>query len=200
MKFVLTLSLFLVFSAYANENSIVQLQKQMDKMQSFQADFTHVLDTKEGPRRSKGHVLLQKPNQFSWDIQTPEASLILSDGKNLWNYDPILEQVIVQKVGNLSKTSPLFYLVDSNELDKHFEVKAIANQHFALIPKDEEQTFREVTLKCQNDMLSEITFIDLLGQKSVFSFSNQVLNKKIADKHFLFEVQDGVDVIYSSEP
>ena len=46
-------------------------------------------------QQGSGRLSVSKPNLVNWQTTLPDESLIVSDGSNLWFYDPSVEQVSV---------------------------------------------------------------------------------------------------------
>src|SRR5262245_51305470 len=49
--------------------------------------------TPENPAASRGRVTLAKPGKMRWTYEDPEPSVVVSDGKTVWIYDPAFNEV-----------------------------------------------------------------------------------------------------------
>ena len=100
LKSLLVLSAF-VLPAQAVAGARDQLTTFTKGLKGLDAHFEQrVFDTKGAEReRSAGTVQLLAPRQFRWEYRTPSPQLILADGRQIWIYDPDLEQVTVRSQG-----------------------------------------------------------------------------------------------------
>lgn len=157
-------------------------------------------------QKSSGSMEFKRPNLFRWQIDLPESSLVVTDGKKLWNYDADLEQVTVQAFTASNEISPISFLFDDVEqLNKDFTIVIItakgspcvaqAQQCFKLTPKQENANFSSVEIGFTQGQIKVLRLLDHLGQTSVFDFNQVQNNPKIANARFTFTPPAGVDVI-----
>ena len=91
--------------------SYADLQSDLSAFKSMQADFTEVATTPQGGRlSSQGAVWLVKPNQFRWQVDSPNQQLYVTDGVTLWSYEADLQQVIKQPLGHEVSQTPILLL------------------------------------------------------------------------------------------
>ena len=71
------------------------LSSRLDKVNAFSANFTQKVISPDGEILvdGTGDLSIKRPNLFRWDTKTPDASLLVSDGKTVWYYSPFVEQV-----------------------------------------------------------------------------------------------------------
>lgn len=182
--------------AYAEPTT--QLQTLLVKINTMQASFTQTVFSENNKilQTYNGSMEFKKPNLFRWEVAKPDASLLVTDGKKLWNYDVDLEQVTVQPYTTDREITPLsFVLEDGTQLNKNFTVEQMPNSCFKLTPKQETQNFINVAVCFNNSLIKSLTIVDHLGQNSVFEFSQVKNNLKIADQRFSFTPPAGVDVV-----
>ncbi len=43
-------------------------------------------------RTGRGDLWVKRPNLFNWHMTQPDESVLVSDGKTLWFYNPFVEQ------------------------------------------------------------------------------------------------------------
>ena len=86
----------------AEEKDLLQLiQKQYQSIQSFSGGFiqsSHRADTETGPKKAEGLVSYKRPGKMRWLYEAPEEQLLVINGQTMWLYDPLLENVTVQKL------------------------------------------------------------------------------------------------------
>lgn len=165
-----------------------------------------VFDTKGAEReRSAGTVQLLAPRQFRWEYRTPSPQLILADGRQIWIYDPDLEQVTVRSQGLEEQSSPLTILIDPGEIDRQFTVseagKANGLDWLLLVPKNpDEAPFEKARLGFSAKGLVRMELNDSLGQRTVIGFSPWRRNPVFAKDLFTFTAPPGVDVVGDIKP
>ena len=121
MKFFwITLIYFLILGSVgqpvAEEKNLLQLiQKQYKSIRSFSGSFiqsSHRADTETGPKKAEGLVSYKRPGKMRWFYEAPEEQLLITNGQTMWLYDPLLENVTVQKLEKITEGTALsFYWV-----------------------------------------------------------------------------------------
>jgi len=199
MKKIVLLVLMVVSTvAIAQSTPISELQSLLAPISSMQANFKQTVysESKIEIQSATGNMEYKKPNLFRWQIETPEASLLVTDGHKLWNYDVALEQVTVQRYTADKQISPLsFILDDASKLSVNFVVLKLADSCYQLTPKQDNPNFVNVVVCFHSKLISIVKVLDHLGQTSVFAFSNMQNNLQIADSRFSFKAPAGVDVV-----
>jgi len=193
---------FFVSAAHA-ESASDTLTGYLQNMRSMRADFTQTIIDNKGRalQKSSGEMLLQRPNQFRWDVKTPIRQLIVTNGKRLWIYDPDLEQVTIRGLAKAAGETPAMLLSDPNlSLGKEFDVKAItvassALQWFMLTPKDKSTVISALQLGFANHIIQEMQLSDHLGHTTKITFTHVKLNAPINSSLFSFTPPTHVDVI-----
>jgi outer membrane lipoprotein carrier protein len=170
----------------------------LKNMHSMQADFTQNIVDKRGKiiQKSTGHMDLQRPNQFRWDVQSPMKQLIITNGKRIWIYDPDLEQVTIRKLVKAAGETPAMLLSDENiTLTNDFTVKQLTNSSFLLIPKDQGSIISSLKLGFNNQQIHEMQLEDHLGHLTKIEFGHVVLNKPESTSLFNFKPPAHIDII-----
>jgi len=91
---------------YADE--ISGLNQLLQQFQSLSANFSQELTDSQGMKSvTSGTLILKKPNQFRWEVNSPNQQLFISNGKELWNVEPDLEQVSLSPLEQNLSTTPL---------------------------------------------------------------------------------------------
>jgi outer membrane lipoprotein carrier protein len=153
------------------------------------------------PVASRGRVLLAKPGKMRWTYEEPEPSLVVSDGKTVWIFDPAFGEV--QKLpaaeGFLTGAAAQF-LLGAGDMRRDFNVSAVTCEESAtqleLIPREPasyEKIFLDVDPASGDVRGTRI--VDLLGNEVVVEFRDQRFNTSPADSEFRFEAPAGVKVI-----
>lgn len=187
-----------IYSISAQATPEQELQARLSKINTMQANFTQQVYSEKNKllQSYSGNMEFKKPNLFRWEVQTPDQSLLVTDGQKLWNYDVALEQVTVQKYAPNKEVTPLSFVLDSsNNLNKNFSVEQMANSCYKLTPKQENQNFVNVAVCFKDTQITSLNILDHLGQNSKFEFSQVKNNGDIAGQRFSFKPPAGVDVV-----
>lgn len=150
---------------------------------------------------SSGRVALAAPRLFRWEYAKPYKQLIVADGRNVWVFDPDLEQATVKAQGEEEQSSPLTALIDPGKLDRQYDVSEEAVprdglQWLSLTPKiDTEASFQIASLGFDDKGLARMEVVDALGQRTRISFTGWKRNPAFAADTFRFKPAAGVDVV-----
>lgn len=149
---------------------------------------------------SSGRVALSAPRQFRWEYVKPYEQLIVADGKQVWVYDPDLQQVTKRAQGAAEQNSPLAALIDPSRLERDYVIEeadsADGLEWLTLHPKqDQDAGFQSARLGFGGNGLARMQVIDALGQKTRIEFSGWKRNPAFAAGTFQFSPPKGVDVV-----
>lgn len=185
---------FLVLST----TGFADLQMQLSQFHSFSATFQQTLITQQGDSQtSVGHVWIQKPNRFRWQVSKPNKQLFVSDGKQLWNYEEDLLQVTVHPLTSQLGQTPLLLLSGrASNINKLFVVSSLGANRYQLIPRNKNSLIKRIILAFNNHALSQLEFTNAMGQVSIIHFSNATINQQLAPDLFQFVPPKGVDVLH----
>lgn len=182
--------------------AVIELQKILSPVKSMQADFKQTVFNENNSvlQTASGNMSYKKPNLFKWRVEEPDPTLLVTNGKTLWNYDAALEQVIVQKYTINKEVSPLSFILDEQDrMQANFNVEQQADGCFKLTPLVDNSNFVNVSVcftgKDAIAKIKSVRIVDHLGQTSVFEFSNMKTNIALSDLSFNFSPPPGVDVI-----
>ncbi|MBL0710970.1 MAG: outer membrane lipoprotein chaperone LolA [Colwellia sp.] len=155
------------------------LMTKLSKLKFFTAHFSQqVLDeTGEVIEESTGDIAISKPNLAYWQVLTPDELTIVSDGNNVWFYNPWIEQVSVYSLSAAISHTPILLLTSKDEsLWQQYNVTQqeqsnVKNQEsFIINAIDTNSQVRSLTLtfkaSSQGGQLTEFSFLDATGQLS----------------------------------
>lgn len=199
---ILTTALLLAFAGAASAaNGVTALKTFYDRVDSLHADFhqTQVDEQGEIVQEASGIFLLQRPERFRWEYDSPYKQIIVSDGKAFRFYDVDLEQVTIRDVDQTLRATPALLLTGGVELDKEFKIAA-AGEHdglawVRLLPRAEDSDFKEVRLGLDNGVPHRMELDDHLGQTTRIAFSDIRVNQAIKSQRFTLSVPDDVEVV-----
>ncbi len=152
---------------------------------------------------SSGRVALSVPRLFRWEYTRPYQQLIVADGKQVWVYDPDLQQVTKRPQGSEEQNSPLAALVDPVKLNRDYAIKEAGMlsglDWLELTPKTATDTgFKSARLGFGPQGLSTMQVVDALGQKTRITFTSWKRNPSFAIGTFRYVPGKGVDVVGGS--
>ena len=203
MKFatsILTAALLLAANA-ANAGARDQLNAFTKNLKGLDGQFTQQVFDARGKQKetSTGRVAVSAPRLFRWEYVKPYPQLIVADGKTVWVYDPDLQQVSKRPQGTEEASSPLAILLDPAKLDRDFIVKDAGTtagiEWLQLTPKQAEAPFKTAKLGFSKTGLTQMEYVDALGQRTAISFSSWKRNPSFAKGTFVYVPAKGVDVI-----
>lgn len=193
-----TASLF----AHADDEAAVQrLTQLLNQAQTITARFSQLSLDGSGTQlqETSGELALKRPGLFRWHTDAPMEQLLVSDGKQVWLYDPDLEQVTIQALDQrLTHTPALLLSGDVSQIRENFEItfkEGGSVVDFILKPKSKDTLFDSLRLSFRNGVLNDMQLIDSIGQRTNILFMSVKMNDPLDDKQFSFEIPEGADVI-----
>ena len=178
-----------------------ELNRLLSKAETLSADFSQMTRSASGTnlQETKGEVTLQRPGKFVWHTAPPLEQVLVSDGEQIWLYDPDLMQVTVQQMDpRLTHTPALLLSGDVSTLAENFEIYVEDGgtvMDFTLIPKASDTMFEELRLSFWEGKINDMQLNDPIGQRTNILFSNVQINPDVDRDKFTFDIPDGVDVI-----
>ena len=162
------------------------LMTKLANLDFFSANFTQevVSETGELLEQSSGNLAISKPNLANWHTQEPDELTIVSDGADVWFYNPWIEQVSVYSLSAAIAKTPILLLTSKDEsLWQQYTVNQekdkLQGERFVISAKDPNSQIKSLTLvfseKDQNSLhgnLSQFSFLDATGQVSHIKLSN----------------------------
>lgn len=185
-------------AAIANiDNSKLELMTKLAKIEFFSADFHQKIFDEAGNELQQGSGLLSvsKPNLVNWQTTLPDESLIVSDGENLWFYDPFVEQVSVYTLESAIANTPILLITSNDEkLWQDYRVTQLTEHRYLITANNENSRVKSLELTFSEDVnkveLSAFNILDATGQLSVITLTHQ--HKRPNASLFTFAVPEGV--------
>lgn len=172
------------------------LQKKLARLTSFQASFdqTVVDASNKLIQQGEGMLSLKQPSLFRFETQTPEPNLFIGDGKTLWFYAEILDQVSIYDAKEQVQKTP-FVLLTSHDpkLWAQYNVTG-ADEQFDITPKDPSNAVKKLSLKFSGLALSQMVVVDSNGQNSSFEFNLVQYNTPLVSELFEFAIPATAEV------
>lgn len=199
-------------SAGCADEVAAQVQGRYDGIRSLRARFTQTTrnvafggDSGPEAQPARGRVEFAKPGRMRFEYETPEPSLVVSDGKTLWIYDPSAREVQVLPVseGFLSAAA-IQFLLGEGRLAESFEVTARSCEaeraELELRPRAEAAYERiELVVARGSGWIRETTVVDLLGNRTHLVFEDLEVGGAAPEARFRFDPPEGVKVMTLEE-
>lgn len=198
------LLIFMIFalplSAYAGATD--KLKNFIRSTNSGQANFTQEVLDKNGKRIQSAYGTMQfvRPGKFRWVYQKPFEQLIVGDGEKFWLHDVELNQVTMKKIDAALGSSPAALLSGSNEIERGFELRDIANKDdlewLQATPRAQDTSFEKILMgfNAQSELMV-MELQDAFGHTTVLRFSKFERNPQLSPKLFKFVPPKGADVL-----
>ncbi|MCM0034783.1 MAG: outer membrane lipoprotein chaperone LolA [Burkholderiaceae bacterium] len=178
-----------------------QLRAFVDQVQSASGDFSQYTVGPQGQTKppQRGRFLFMRPGRFKWDVVKPYEQQIVSNGREIYQFDPDLNQVTVRKVDQALGASPAAILFGSGSLEQSFEVMALPDRE-ALVwlrakPKQADAGFVHVDLGFKDGLPHRIILLDAFGQTTHVELAGLIRNPGLSTSNFDFVPPKGADVV-----
>lgn len=185
-----------------------RVQLRYDGIRSLRARFTQTSrnvafgdDAGPASEPARGRVEFAKPGRMRFEYETPEPSLVVSDGKTLWIYDPVAKEVQVLAVeGDFLSAAAIQFLLGEGRLSESFDVTAKScapdRAELELRPRAETSYERiDLVVEPATGWIRETTVHDLLGNRTQVAFEEIEAGGPVDEARFRFEPPAGVRVL-----
>ncbi|SMY35786.1 Outer-membrane lipoprotein carrier protein precursor [Photobacterium malacitanum] len=151
------------------------LSSRLDKVNAFSANFTQKVTSPDGEVlvNGTGDLSIKRPNLFRWATETPDKSLLVSDGKTVWYYSPFVEQVTAMWLKDATEQTPFVLLTRNSASDwSKYNVAQLADT-FTLTPKDKTSSMDKFVVTVSNTgQVRNFSVIETDGQRSKYVLSD----------------------------
>jgi len=175
--------------------ALITLRQKLKQFAQFSAQFEQrVFDIKgQQIQLSKGELQVKQPNQFRWQTYEPDQNLIVSDGQAVWIYNAFVEQVTAMELNKTVQQSPLWLI--ANQSDQAWSQFSITNseQGYSIVPNDKNSLTKQIIIRFNGDIISQLIIEDTQGQSSEFNLSDFNSSPELASDLFIFKLPEGVD-------
>lgn len=186
------------------ERLLNRIQAHYQSTHTLSADFAEEIAGISGNRALRsGHVDYQKPGRFRWEFNPPHRETIVSDGHQVYDYQPDLQQVLEMPLGHaFQSAAPVAFLLGFGNLRRDFNATMLPPSHdqagrllrLALVPKAGGQRLVLGVDPSSYD-LRTVTLTDALGNQTFLAFTEVRRNQSLAASLFQFAVPPGTDII-----
>jgi chaperone LolA len=177
----------------------LRVQKHYDGVRDLSAEFTQstqsvILGSAPGEEiPTRGKVIFAKPGRMRWVYESPEPSLVVSDGATLWIYDPTMKEVQVLSVdaGFLSGTAVQFLLGEGQILESFLvSAKSCEGDEISLdLQPKQIATYERLELRVDrtSGAILATAVVDLFGNRTDVVFEKVQRNSNPDEAVFRFE-------------
>ncbi|WP_395480047.1 outer membrane lipoprotein chaperone LolA [Candidatus Curculioniphilus buchneri] len=165
------------------------LQSRLSQINNFYASFIQQIIDNKGIKveEGQGELWVKRPNLFNWHIISPNENILISDGKTLWVYNPLLKQVNANWLKNIADNNvPFLLMIRNNIADwKQYNIHK-ERDVFYLIPKYDRSNLRQFTIQItSNGTIENFMYLDQDNQLIAFQLTHQNFNPINVEKfHF----------------
>lgn len=181
-------------------SGLEQLKHFVAHTTSARGTFSQSVVSKSGrkPQQSSGSFSMQRPGKFRWSYEKPYPQLLVSDGVQLWSFDPELNQVAIKKVGTALGASPAALLA-GQDIEKNFVLKEAPSvdgvEFIEATSRTGEASFELVKIGFKANQPVSMEIHDSFGQISLLCFDRFEVNPPLAASLFRFTPPAGADVM-----
>ncbi len=178
-----------------------QLKSFVQQVHAATGSFQQTVVGPQGQTRrpQSGQFSFERPGRFKWDVVSPYAQLIVSDAKQVFQFDPDLNQVTVRNVDQAIGASPAAILFGTGELDTVFEVTAQPDRDgvswLRAKPRNGDAGFVHLELGMLDGLPARIVLLDAFGQTTRVELSGIHRNPSLPASTFEFVAPAGADVV-----
>ncbi len=218
-----------VYSAKAEEANLQQvistIEEGYSSLKDLQASFTQSTVLAGFPKPQKGHgeLALRRPAkgaaQFRFDYAVPKQSII-SNGKQLWFYQPENRQVLISSLEGMMKggnSIAMAYLTGLGNVSKDFKSSFSkpdrdkqGNYLIELTPRKPTPLLSRLRLAIREEAvtafladgkakflfpLASSTVTDTSGTETTINYNNIRTNRELSGTKFNFKAPQGVEII-----
>ena len=199
-------AVFFASIASAQPSAVERLDSLLQGIETLAADVTQLIIEADGSslEQSEIKMVMKKPDGFYWQTISPFPELIVTNGVKLWNYQPDLEQVVIEDWDS-SRSELAAQLLSGNTEnladEYHIELRSAPDsehQEFELTPLAADSIWRQISINFMAAELDTIYMHNKNGEQTVWRFENIERNHPVADSFFEFQPPAGIEVIQNS--
>ncbi|MFT6300783.1 MAG: outer membrane lipoprotein carrier protein [Saprospiraceae bacterium] len=184
-----------------NLECVSSLQSLLSSITTISGSFKQVTYDEKGEvaQEAQGRLIAERPGKIRWVTDAPMEQHIVSDSKNIWIYDPDLEQVTVSKFSSdISKNPSLLLVGNISDIELSFSAGCKSGDavDFTLTPITADSLYEKIQISFTGKTPSSMSLRDSLGRKTTINLTEVKINKVVSQKNFQFIPPDGVDVIW----
>lgn len=183
-----------------------RLDQLLMGVETLSADVLQLIVESDGGvlEESDIRMYLMRPDGFYWETLNPFPELVVTDGETLWNYQPDLEQLVVEDWDSSQSELAAQLLsgetaqLKSDYLIEQTSAELANNIEFRLIPRAADSVYSSITISFQQEVLDAIHLSNKNGQQTLWQFQQVQRNMPLDASLFQFEAPPGIEVVNNS--
>ena len=186
------------------ERPIVKLDQLLSNIDTITAEINQLIVESDGGILEESQIIMhiKRPEGFYWETVAPFPELLVTNGKRLWNYQPDLEQVVIEdwNPDQSALAAQLLYGKTENLEEDYYivAIEAEQSQTFELKPKSPDNLYELITISFINSALELIYIENSSGERTAWQFTSSDINPPLGEDLFEFIPPDGIEIIYNS--
>ncbi|MGK5095500.1 outer membrane lipoprotein chaperone LolA [Deltaproteobacteria bacterium TL4] len=198
-------------NSFANQQTddiVDRIQKQYHSITSFSGHFiqiNYLSESPKTPRKATGMIAYTRPGKMRWTYEKPEEQLLVTDGQTVWLYDPLLENVTIQPLKQVTQDTAMSFLLGIGNLKAEFTQKPVSRPLFQgdnielieLRPLKPlaNIAFIQLAINPKTYNLKAIILMDTLENYRSIEFTQMSYNLDLDQKLFTFQVTPEMEII-----
>ncbi len=189
--------------AAAQQDPVTELDALLGGISTLSADVSQLILESGGGLLEESTILmrLRKPGGFYWETLDPFPELIVTDGDTLWNYQPDLEQVVIENWDrNRAELAAQLLNGETGGLAEEYRVTLVTApdlHRFELLPLAPDSPYALIAIEFVGEELDIIRLDNRNGQQTVWRFFNLERNAPMEDSLFVFAPPPGIEIVDS---
>ncbi len=187
----------------AQQDAIAELDALLGGMTTLTADVTQLIVERGGGLLEESGILLRlrRPDGFYWETVEPFPELIVTDGETLWNYQPDLEQVVIEDWDpNRAELAAQLLNGETGGLEEEYRLSLVSAPdmlRFELSPLAPDSPYELISIEFVKNALELIRLNNRNGQQTVWRFTNLRQNVLLEDALFRFTPPPDIEIVDS---
>jgi outer membrane lipoprotein carrier protein len=182
---------------------VKELQSIYQAASSMTATFTqaYTYAVYQRTQISSGALFLKKPGRMRWDYKKPQSKVFVSNGDDLWVYEPEKNQAYKKSLQNSELPIAISFLMGKGNLLDEFKptLGAVTADTITvnLMPLEASRHYKELklTINRTSFIVSKSAIVDPANNTNTVTFSNVVIDASLPDSGFEFSPPKGVNVL-----
>jgi outer membrane lipoprotein carrier protein len=182
------------------------VENRYNRTQSLTLSFSETYEGTGRPAQTESGILyLRKPGRMRWEYSSPPGKIFLSDGKEVFLYNPEDHRAKRSKLKESEDMrAPLAFLLGKLDFSKEFRTLGIRSVSAAgasetwIVAEPKSQNLLYTKVEFQALPSGEIRQVRVTGQDRStlsFVFSGEQLNAPVSPNLFIFRAPPGVQVV-----
>ena len=189
--------------ARPQETPQAQLSNLLRQIDTMSATVQQLIVESDGALLEESNIQMHvmRPGGFYWETLEPFPELVVTNGAVLWNYQPDLEQVVIENWDS-SRAELAAELLSgrtdslAEEYETHIEKNVDEDMAvFQLLPLDQNSLYRRISISFDNTALLSIHLDSKNGQKTLWQFEKPQINQQLSSDLFNFQIPPGIDIV-----